>query len=130
MHKNTQYASRTRGFTFLEMLLTMLILVMVFFPLVQVLSRALLVGGETENTNLALGLARDKLETIKNTSFTSIANESKAPIPGSDLFQSEVIVTSPHSKLKDVEIIIYWQSADGSELNISLKSLISSYIRI
>ena len=111
-------------------MITLVIIVIVFFPLIQMLSRGLLVSSETKNTSIALSLARDKLEKIKNLDFASIEPETKSAVPDFSNFERAVTVNSLHSKLKDTEVKVYWQSPDGSELYLSLKTLISSYMKI
>ncbi len=135
MHKKTLYASQKNGFTLngftlIEVMLTLVILVIVFFPLIQILGQGLLVGAETENTSVAMSLARDKLEKLKNEDFDNIDSEAKGAIPGFGKYEREVIVTIVDTEFKDIEVKVYWQSQDGSELNVSLKTLVSGYIKI
>ena len=128
MHKIMQNAPRKKGFTLIEVLITLVILVVVFFPLLQIISRALIASGESENTIIAMSLARAKIENIKNLDFVSIGAEGRSAVPNFSAFEREVIVNSLYNELKEVETIVYWQSTDGSELNVSLITLITSYL--
>jgi len=116
--------SKDNGFTLLEVLLTILLMVVGFVLLLQALATGLFAGGENENDLVAINLAQEKMESLRNTVYTSIANETKAVVSGFPAFQREAVVTTPQSGLKQVTINVYW-SSKGAEISQSLVTYIS-----
>jgi prepilin-type N-terminal cleavage/methylation domain-containing protein len=119
--------AKSRGFTLLEVLLVIVLLVAVFFPLLQMLSSGLLVSNEVKGTNTAVILAQQKIESLKNTAFDSIASESKATIESYPAYSRRVLVSSPQTNLKDVKVIVYWRPDTGSETSVSVETFISNF---
>ena len=115
---------KNKGYSLLEVLLVLVILVAVFFPLIQVLSRLMIASEESKGTNTALKLAQAKLETIKNISYDNISSEGKATVPSFPTFQRQVIIIEPSTNIKNVNVIIFWNSGEGSELSIEVESLV------
>jgi len=112
------------GFTLLEVLLTIILMVTGSVLLLQALATGLFAGGQNENDLVAINLAQEKMENLRNTAYASIANETKAVVPGFSAFQREVVVTTPQSNLKQVTVNVYWASK-GSELSQGLVTYIS-----
>ena len=111
--------SPERGFTLLEILLTITLLVVGLASLVSATSLILSSGGINESELVAKNLAEEKIETLKNTSYSSIANETKAPVSGFSAFQREVAVTTPLTSLKQITVTVYWYHKT-SELSTAL----------
>lgn len=118
--------NRAAGFTLLEVLLIIIILMIFFIPILQLLSSGLLFSGEADETLTAMGLGGGKIEELKRTTFTSIENEAKSAVSGFPKYSREVTVTESQTNLKDVEVKVYWLIG-GEETNISLKTLITNY---
>ena len=100
--------SPERGFTLLEILLTITLLVVGLASLVSATSLILSSGGINESELTAKNLAEEKIETLKNTSYSSITNEAKAPVSGFSAFQREIVVTTPITSLKQITVTVYW----------------------
>ncbi len=113
------------GFTLLEVLLTIILMVVGFSFLSQAASQGFSVGTENENVFIASRLAQEKLEMLRNTSYASVANETKAVVSGFTAFQREVVVTTPQTDLKQVTVNVYWYSK-ANELNVSLVTYVSN----
>jgi prepilin-type N-terminal cleavage/methylation domain-containing protein len=118
---------RSKGFTLLEVLLVIVVLVAVFFPLLQMLSSGLLVSEEVKGTNTAVILAQQKMESIKDTAFASITVESKATVSSYPAYKREVRVSTPQTNLKDIRVIVYWRPGTGSETSVSVETFISNF---
>ena len=108
-------------------MLIIILLVAVFFPLLQMLSGGLIVSDEVKGTNTAMTLAQQKIESLKNTDFASIANETKTPIASYPAYSRQVLVSSPQTNLKDVQVIVYWRPDTGSETSVSIETFISNF---
>lgn len=116
---------KEKGFTLLEILLTILLVTGGFIVLLQAASIGLFAGGENQNELIAVNLAQEKMEDIRNTAYANIGNEAKAAVSGFPAFQREVVFTIPQTGLKLVTVNVYW-FAKGSELSTSLVTYVSS----
>src|SRR3989338_2877858 len=95
------------GFTLLEVLLTIILMVAVFVVLLEAFSTGLFSGGENETELVGINLAQEKMEEIRNKSYATIVNEAKAVIAAFPAFQMEVAVTTPQTSLKQVTVNVY-----------------------
>ncbi len=115
----------SRGFTLLEVILTILLVTGGFVVLLQALNTGLFVSSDNESQLVAVNLAQEKAEDIRNTTYASIANEAKAVVPGFTTFQRDVVVTTPQTDLKQATITVYWNSKDV-ELDYSVVTYVSN----
>ena len=109
----------------MEVLLTIILITAGFAGLMEVFSRGLFAGDENETEFSAVTLAQEKMECIRNTAFSSIVNEAKAPVPGFPVFRREVVVTTPRTNLKQVAVNVYWFTKN-MELNTGLVTYVSN----
>ena len=108
-----------KGFTLLEVILTLLLFTAGFAALSLAISQGLFVSGDSEASLVATTLAREKMEEIRNTSYSGISNEARAAVSGFSPYEREVTVTTPLTNLKQVAVNVYWFNQDD-ELNVSL----------
>ncbi len=113
------------GFTLLEVLLTIILIVAAFAVLSQAVSSGFFSAAENENDLVAVHLAQEKMEELRNKSYSAVISETKAVVSGFSAFQREVIVTTPQTNLKQVNVIVYWFSK-ASELNVNLVTYVSN----
>lgn len=116
---------RHKGFALLELLLTILLLTSGLAAIFEAMSIGLFAAGDNENSLVALNLAEEKMEEIKNKSYGSIANEAKAVVSGFSVFQRDVVVTTPQANLKQVTVTVYWNT-QANELNVALVTYVSA----
>ena len=112
-----------KGFTLLEVMLTIILVVVGFVSLMQAFSIGLS-AGEEEAEFTALHLAQEKMEDLRNTSYASIVNGTENPVLGFSGFSRTVAVsTAPPlpAGLKEVTTTVSW----GSTFNVSLVTYIS-----
>lgn len=122
---HTDHQMMQNGFTLLEVIVTILIFTAGFMAIVQALSTSLIAGVDAENTAIAMTLAQQRMEEIKNLDFdTGIVNESKADVSGFTGFQRQVTVAEPQTDLKQVTVETYW-IAKGGEVTTSLTTYVS-----
>lgn len=122
-HSSENLNIRQKGFTILEVLIAVLLAGVGIFAIMEAFNRGYFGVGEVEDYTLALSLAQEKMEEIQGTAFASISNEVKAPVSGFSDFQREVAVTTPHTDLKQVQVIAYWSIPNG-ENNVSLQTYV------
>lgn len=120
----------TKGFTLIEVMLATLLLVGGIATATFVFGRGMYAGAtlDTEMNAQALGLAEEKTEQIRGTSFGSIASESKAAVSGWSGFSRDVTVSQPsgtNSDFKQVVVTVYWNSNEG-ELSTALTSYVAN----
>ena len=116
---------KNKGFTLLEVLLALLLFVSAFTVLAEAISAGLSGGGDNENSLIAANLAAEKMEILKNTSYASIANETKAVVSDFTSFQREVVVTTgPVTNLKQTTVTVTWNHK-SAELSYSLVTYFS-----
>ncbi len=115
---------KDRGFTLLEVLLTIILMVTGFVLLLQALATGLFAGGENETELVTISLAQEKMEELRNKSYSNIANETKATVSGYPAFWREVVVATPQVGLKQVSVNVYWFTK-SDELNLSLVTYVS-----
>lgn len=118
---------KTGGFSLFEVMLVIVILVAAFLPLIQIVSKSLIISGEAKGTNMALKLAQSKLEQFKNTAYSSISNEAKTAVTGSPGYSRQVVVTTPSTGLRNVSVIVYWYTTDGSQISLEVSSFITGF---
>jgi Tfp pilus assembly protein PilV len=110
-----KYHGKSKGYTLMEVLLVVLVLVLAFFPLLQMLMTGIIVSADAENKNTAVALAQKRLEELKFGTYDSVSNEALTSVTSYPAFFRQVNVTTPDANLKDVKVTISWgggQKAD------------------
>lgn len=115
------------GFTLLSTLIVIILIVISLFPLLRALATNVLVSSETQSNIIALNLARGKLEEIRSLPFSAVTDEAKAPFADYPGYQSQVIVDLPTISLKNVTVMVYWQSAGGVEQVVSFETYVATF---
>ena len=113
-----------KGFTFLEVLLAVVVLAVGSVSLLQAISMGLFAGAINETELIAVNLAQEKMEWIRNTAYASIVSEARADVSGFSAFKREVIVTTPQANLRQVTVNVYY-TIKNSELTKSLTTYVS-----
>lgn len=116
--------SPRRGFTLLEVMLAVVLLVTGSLVLLRAMSIGLFAGGDNESALIAITLSQEKMEELRNAGYVNIANETKAVVSGFPAFQSEVAVTAPQAGLKQANVTVYW-FVKSAEVNTNLVTYIS-----
>ena len=109
-----------KGFTLLEVLLTIILIVVGFVSLMQALSTGISAGGEDAEF-IALHLAQEKMENLRNGSYANVVNGTENPVSGFLGFQRQVSVAESPTGLKSVTVTVSW----GSTSNVILVTYIS-----
>ena len=124
-HTLTMEIFKDRGFTLLEILITVLLFTIGFIAVISIFSAAIIGNVDAENTSIAINLAQRRMEDIRNLSYASIVNESRAAVSGFPGFEREVGVTEPETDLKLVVINVYWVYK-GDDVTIPLRTYVSA----
>lgn len=113
------------GFSLLEILVALIIFTTGIIAVMRLFSQGMVGSVDEENTGVAVTLARQRLEEMRNLDFdTGVVNEAKAAVSGFPGFQREVTVTEPQTDLKQLVVNTYWTDKSG-EVSTSLTTYIS-----
>lgn len=115
--------NREKGFTLLEVMLTIILVVVGFVSLMQAFSIGLS-AGEEEAEFTAIHLAQERMEDLRNRSYVNVIEETENPVPEFSGFIRTVTVSTAFplpAGLKEVTTTVSW----GSTFNVSLVTYIS-----
>ncbi len=118
----------TRGFTLVELVAAILLLVGGIASATFVFGRGIYATADTENLEQAVALAQERMESLRGTAFASVVSEAKAAVSGWADFSREVTVSQPtgtNSDLKQAVVTVYWNTNEG-EVSTSLTSIIAN----
>ena len=104
--------SSRRGFTLLEILGALLLLAIGVAALSESFSTGILASSDAENVDLALNIAQAKMETLKNTSFASLA--SSGPTADANFSNFNVTVAVSGTDPKQIDVTVAWNVQGGS----------------
>lgn len=127
MKKRLLFRSSDKGFTLVEVIITMILLVVGLVSIINIFGISLFADSEVEHRITALSLAQEKMEEIKDAaSYSDIDSfaSGKTNLTGDFAsFSREVTVSGDP---KEVNVIVYW-NAKTDEQNINLVSLLTDY---
>lgn len=116
-----------RGFTLIELLITIVLLVGGFSAILRALSIGMFIDSDVEKFTIALYLAQEKLEEIKDSSsyanIDTFATARASLGAGFTEFDREVTVAGDP---KRVDVNVYW-SVKGEDQNVQLVTLFADY---
>lgn len=113
-----------KGFSLLEVMLTIILFGTGLAMLLQVVSTCLFVGGQNEDTIIAANLVQEKIEELRNAAYSTIASEVKAAVTGFSAFERQVDVTIPQTGLKQISVTVYW-FAKAAETSTNMVTYVS-----
>ncbi len=113
-----------KGFTLLEILLTLALVALGFTALIQAVSAGLFAGGANENELVASALASEKIEEMRSRNYSAIVTEARTAVSSFPAFERETLVSTLSGSLKQVSVNVYWYSKSG-ELNTGLVTYVS-----
>jgi prepilin-type N-terminal cleavage/methylation domain-containing protein len=116
-----------KGFTLLEMLLTIVLLTVGITSILQMVSMAMFADTNLENTTIARYLAQEKMEEIKDAAtYTAIDGYASARTALTGNFADFDRAVTVTGDPKEVNVTVYW-SAKGQNQSLSLVTLFADY---
>lgn len=115
---------RNRGFTLLEILISLAILTVGAIALTHSFSAGMLASTDVENVDLALNIAQAKMEEVKNTAFASIASSGPSADANFPNFTTTVAVSGTDPK--QVDVTVAW-NVQGGSTSVGLTTLVANY---
>ncbi len=119
-----------RGFTLLEILITLLLLVVGVVAVSRAFSRGMLVSAGSRNMELALNIARAQMEEIENMDYDNISSVGSTPAGAQhplDNFDVTVTVTQKAPSIKQVDVNVSWL-VKGGIMNVPLTTVVADNI--
>lgn len=117
----------SKGFTILEVLIVLVLIVGALFPLLQVLSTGLIASQEAKGSNTAVLIAQNKIEELRNMGYSSIASSSLATSEGYPAYKDLVVVTESPTNLKKMAVTVTWNIGSGNTLALTMETLVSNF---
>lgn len=115
---------RRRGFTLVEIVVSLVILALALPPLIRAFSRSSLWQAQAENRTMALFLLRYKMAEIESIGFPELGEE-EGEFAEESRFRWHTIVEETETEgLRKVTVIITWQEM-GRERAISASTYIA-----
>ena len=126
---NPQSTIHNRGFTFVEILITLLILAVAVTPLMQLYATAVEQVSYTDDLRTALDLAREEVEKAKNLALTEeqikqLGNVVSPPIRLNQSLWYTVRLINPTASPLELQVLVY-QNDFTSQPYVSLVTIIN-----
>ena len=122
-----------KGFTLLEVLVATIIFVVCVVSILWAFNTGMFAYTDIENVDLALNIAQERLENIKDTTFADITSTAPFTHPAFPNFtrQTVVVVTeqdpdTSEDLLKRVDVTVTW-TVKGEDVSVTLTTLVASY---
>ena len=120
-----------KGFTLLEVLITTFIFVFGILVLSRIFNEGARIYSDVENTDIAINIARAKMEEIKNTPFANLADSGPAPASSDSaspfaMFDITIDVDETAAPMP-VDVQVSWTGKGGGVASVSLETLIADY---
>ncbi|MDP8230460.1 MAG: hypothetical protein P9L93_05090 [Candidatus Gorgyraea atricola] len=112
------------GFTLLEVLIATVLFTVSTIVIIGLFGTGIIGGFDSENTSIAMNLAQQKMEEIRNLAFDDIVDEAKADVTGFSEFQREVDETESPTDLKTITVTVY-RTYKGDEISVPITTYIS-----
>lgn len=113
-----------RGFTLLEILVTVVIISVGIVAVTRAFNKGLEAYNDIENVDLALNIARARMETVKISAFDDLEDMPAASDSNFPDFTVAAEVSDKTEHLKEVKVIVAW-AAPGGSANVSLTTFVA-----
>ncbi len=118
------------GFTLLEILITLIILVMGVFSVTRAFTAGIFASSDIENAHLALNIAQAEMEEIKNTPFADLADNGPVPADldlDSPFARFDVTVNvAENQDPRQIDVTVDWNTK-GGKADVILTTLVTNF---
>ena len=117
-----------KGVTLIELVIALALFTAGSTSLIHVMSMGMFADSNLEQHIVAVNLANEKMEEIKNTAFASIASGSETGSAiGFSTFDNRIVtVTNTQSDLKDVKVEVQWTQKGGQQ-SVAVQTYVANY---
>ena len=117
----------TKGFTLIEILIAIVLIVVGLATLMGTMSVGICADVNLEYRLTALNLANEKLEELKDSSYSSIVSATESSISGFAFVDDRIVTVSEvDTDLKDVQVEVRW-TQKGSQQSVNVRTYIANY---
>lgn len=118
------FPRRVGGFTLFEILLALVLFSVGMMALLRVLSSGIYADTHLDSHIVAMNLAQEKLEQLRDSDYSFLQSEDRNAGKASlgsfgDIFEREVLVSPVASDLKQITVNVFWRMGP-TELKVSL----------
>jgi len=129
---NLKWKNCRAGFTLIEVLVAICLLVVALLGMASVTTTVIKGNALSKARTMATTLAKDKLEEVKNTSYSSLAAGTDYATSAGTVQASATgayytrawSITTPATNVKTVTAIVTW-SWQGSNRNVTLSTMVT-----
>lgn len=116
-----------QGFTLIELLIAIILAAGGLMVLMQLMSVAIFADSDLEYSQVALNLANEKLEQLKDSDYSSVASATESSISGFSWADDRAVTVSEVSAdLKDVQVEVRWTQKGGQQ-SVNVRTYIANY---
>ena len=116
-----------QGFTLIELLIALVLAASGLMVLMQLMGVAIFADSDLEYSLIALNLANEKLEELKDSDYSSVASATESSMPGFSFLDDRIVtVNEVDIGLKDVQVEVRW-TQKGGQKSIQLRTYIANY---
>ena len=115
-----------RGFTLVEIMVAVFLVTIALLSLVSVTVIVIKGNSFSKTMTAATTLARDKMEDLKNTNYTSIASSASPETVQNTYQRSWTVATdSPAANMSTITVTVNWVWG-GQTRNVTMQSIIAN----
>jgi len=125
-----------QGFTLIELLIAIILAASGLMVLMQLMGVAIFADADNEYNLIALHLANEKLEELKDGDYCSVASATESSISGFDFVDqrqwtvdyvdANLSTSVSDTGLKDVTVQVQWTQKGGTQ-SVAVETLIGDY---
>jgi len=95
--------------------------------LMQLMGVAIFADSDLEYSLIALNLANEKLEELKDSDYSLVTSVTESSIPGFSWVDDRIVTaTEISTDLKDVQVEVQWTQKGGQQ-SVNLRTYIANY---
>jgi len=118
--------NRKRGFTLIELLITIILATSGLMVLVHLMGVAMFADSNLEYRLIALSLANEKLEELKDSDYNDIASVPESSIPSFPWVDDRIVTVTGDTGLKEVQVEVRW-TQQGGQQSVNVHTYIADY---
>ena len=116
-----------QGFTLIELLIAIILAAGGLIVLMQLMSVAIFADSDLEYSLIALNLANEKLEELKDSDYSSVTSTTESSLLVFSFADDLVVTVSEvNHGLKDVQVEVRWTQIGGQQ-SVNLRTYIANY---
>ena len=110
-----------------ELLIAFILAASGLMVLMQLMGVVIFADSDLEYSLIALNLADEKLEELKDSDYSSVTSATESSIPGFSFVDDRIVTVSEvDTDLKDVQVEVRWTQKGGQQ-SIQLRTYIANY---